>query len=109
MAAARARKDLDERRRAPGTWAPGSEDFNRDPEPQDDTEFGVDGPVREYTSRQLGVRLRPKQFDRLLEAARLYGVRPTTFARMMIVRGTNAIHDAERRSQVRDWLESGGD
>src|SRR5207248_6239158 len=68
------RKEQDERRRAPGIWLPGSHDFDRDPEPGDDTEFGVDGPVREYASRQLGLRLRPKQFERLLEMARLYGV-----------------------------------
>jgi hypothetical protein len=102
MARARQRKERDEQRRAPGTWLPGSDDFDRDPEPGEDTEFGVDGPIREYTSRQLGLRLRPKQFERLLEAARLYGVRPTTMARMMVVRGINAIYDAELRSRARE-------
>jgi hypothetical protein len=102
MARARQRKERDEQRRAPGTWLPGSDDFDRDPEPGDDTGFGVDGPVREYASRQLGLRLRPKQFERLLETARLYGVRPTTMARMMVVRGINAIYDAELRSRARD-------
>jgi hypothetical protein len=108
-ARARAQKEREERRRAPGTWMPGPDDFDRDPEPSDDTEFGTDGPVREYTSRQIGVRLRPKQFERLLECARLYGVRPTTMARMMIVRGTNAIHEAELRSRAREWREAGSE
>jgi hypothetical protein len=105
MARARAQKERDERRRAPGVWLPGSEDLDPDPDPRDDTEFGADGPVREYTSRQLGLRLRPKQFDRLLEVARLYGVRPTTMARMMVVRGINAIHDAELRARARELRE----
>jgi hypothetical protein len=108
-ARARAQKERDERRRAPGSWMPGPDDFDRDPEPRDDTEFGTDGPVREYASRQIGVRLRPKQFERLLEAARLYGVRPTTMARMMIVRGTNALHDAELRSRARELRDAGSE
>jgi hypothetical protein len=109
MAKVAAQKERDERNRAPGTWMPGSEDLDRDPEPGDDTEFGTDGPKRDYTSRQLGIRLRPKHWDRLLEAARLYGVRPTTMPRMMIVRGTNAIHDAELRARAREWKESGSE
>jgi hypothetical protein len=88
---------------------PGPEDFDRDPDPGDDTGFGTDGPPRDYTSRQLGIRLRPKHWERLLEAARLYGVRPTTMARMMIVRGTNAIYDAELRARAREWRESGSE
>jgi hypothetical protein len=81
MAEAAARKHRDQQSRTPGTWMPGAEELDRDPEPGDDTEFGTDGPKRDYTSRQLGIRLRPKHFERLLEAARLYGVRPTTMAR----------------------------
>ena len=38
---------------------------------------------------------------RLLQAAELYGVRPTTLARMMVVRGVNAIHDAELARRAR--------
>jgi hypothetical protein len=109
MAAAAAAKQRDEERRQPATWMPGAEELDRDPEPADDTEFGTDGPARDYASRQLGVRLRPKHYERLLECARLYGVRPTTFARMMIVRGTNAIHEAELRARARDLLESGSE
>jgi hypothetical protein len=88
---------------------PGPEDLDRDPEPGDDTEFGTDGPARDYTSRQLGIRLRPKHWERLLEAARLYGVRPTTMARMMIVRGTNAIYEAEVRARALELRESGSE
>jgi hypothetical protein len=106
VAEAAARKARDEERRAPGVWMPGPDHFDRDPEPGDGTDFGTDGPEREYTSRQLGLRLRPKHYERLLEAARLYGVRPTTMARMMIVRGTNAIHDAELRARARELKES---
>jgi hypothetical protein len=109
MAEAAARKARDEERRAPGVWMPGPDDFDRDPEPGDGTDFGTDGPEREYTSRQLGLRLRPKHYERLLEAARLYGVRPTTMARMMIVRGTKAIHDAELRARARELRDSGSE
>jgi hypothetical protein len=41
------------------------------------------------------LRLRPRHYERLRRAASLYGVRPTTLARMMVVRGVNAILDAE--------------
>jgi hypothetical protein len=47
------------------------------------------------------------RYERLLECAPLYGVRPTTFARMMIVRGTNAIHEAELRARARDVRDAG--
>jgi hypothetical protein len=109
MAIAATRKERDERNRAPGVWLPGSEDLDRDPEPGDDTDFGTDGPERDYTSRQLGIRLRPKHWERLLDCARVYGVRPTTMARMMIVRGTNAIHDAELRARARELKEYGSE
>ena len=106
MGRAESRRRQQEQRRVPGTWMPGPEDLDRDREPGDDTGFGVDGPTREYASRQLGVRLRPEQFERLLEAARLYGVRPTTLARMMIVRGTKAIQEAETRARARELREN---
>ncbi len=86
LAKAAAQKRRDERNRAPGTWMPGSEDLDRDPQPGDDTDW-----------------------ERLLEAARLYGVRPTTMARMMIVRGTNAICDAELRARARELTETGSE
>jgi hypothetical protein len=109
MARAAAEKAREEKRRAPVVWMPGAGELDRDPAPGDDTDFGTDGPVRDYTSRQLGIRLRPNHWERLLECARLYGVRPTTMARMMIVRGTNAIHDAELRARARELRESGSE
>jgi hypothetical protein len=109
MARAESRRRRDQERRAPGTWMPGSEDLDRDPRPGDGTGFAVDGPKREYASHQLGVRLRPEQFDRVREAARLYGVRPTTLARMMIIRGTKAIEEAENRARARELLENADD
>jgi hypothetical protein len=109
MVEAAARKEREERNRAPGLWMPGPDELDRDPEPGDDTDFGTDGPEREYTSRQLGVRLRPKHFERLLEAARLYGVRPTTMARMMIIRGINAIHEGELRARARELRDLGSE
>ena len=105
MARVAAQKERDERRRAPGTWMPVAEDLDRDPEPGDETDFGTDGPPRDYTSRQIGLRLRPQHFELLREAAALYGVRPTTMARMMIVRGIKAIHEAELRARARELTE----
>ena len=43
------------------------------------------------------MRLRPTDFERLRRVAELYGVRPTTLARMMVIRGVGAILDAELR------------
>src|SRR5919198_5014084 len=41
LARAAAQRERDERNRAPGTWMPGPEDFDRDPDSGDDTEFGT--------------------------------------------------------------------
>ncbi len=49
------------------------------------------------TSKQVGVRLRPAQWNRLLLVARWSGVRPTTMARILINRGARAIIDEELR------------
>lgn len=49
------------------------------------------------TSRQVGIRLRPAQWDRLLLVAKWAGLRPTTIARMLINRGTRAVIDEELR------------
>jgi hypothetical protein len=48
---------------------------------------------------RVTVRMTPMQYERLGEAARLYGVRPTTLARMLIKRGATAILDEERRDR----------
>lgn len=41
-------------------------------------------------SRQLNFRIGPEGYERLGEAARLFGVRPTTLARMLVTRGVDA-------------------
>lgn len=53
------------------------------------------------TSQQVGVRLRPAQWNRLLLVARWSGVRPTTMARILINRGARAIIDEELRYRRR--------
>jgi hypothetical protein len=81
----------------PGIWLPGPEELDREPGLEDrETRFSRDA----YGGRgnpQVSVRLRPRDFRRLREAADLYGVRPTTLARMMVIRGVTAILDAELR------------
>jgi hypothetical protein len=85
-------------KRDPGIWLPGADDL--------DTEEGVDASRETRFSAdswggrgnpQVSVRLRPLDFGRLRQAADLYGVRPTTLARMMVIRGVRAILDAELR------------
>ena len=49
------------------------------------------------TTRQVGVRLRPAQWDRLVLVAEWAGIRPTTMARLLINRGARAIIDEELR------------
>jgi hypothetical protein len=88
-----------EERRNPGTWLPGVDDLDSEPGPGDETGFSRDDFVG-HGSRQLGLRLRPKHFDRLCQVAELYGVRPTTLARMMVIRGVNAVIEAENRRKA---------
>ena len=53
-------------------------------------------PVR-GSSRQVNFRLGPEEHARLAEAARAYGLRPGTFARVLTVRGVDAaLYDARR-------------
>ena len=44
--------------------------------------------------RQVNVRLTQLGYDALCEAARIYGLRPTTLARLLIHRGAHAVLDA---------------
>jgi hypothetical protein len=46
-------------------------------------------------------------FDRLRGAADLYGVRPTTLARMRVIRGVSEVLDAELRKQGDDFRNRG--
>ncbi len=83
-------------RRDPGIWLPGENELDQEPGllPDSETRFSRDA----YGGRgnpQVSVRLRPSDFERLRRAADLYGVRPTTLARMMVIRGIRAILDAE--------------
>ena len=56
---------------------------------------------------QVGVRLRPLDFQRLRQAAEMYGVRPTTLARMMVIRGVRAILDGELQRKADRLRERG--
>jgi hypothetical protein len=83
--------------RDPAISLPGEDDLDQEGTYVDEeTKFSGDG-WRGRGNPQVGVRLRPRDFERLGEAASLFGVRRTTFARMMIIRGVKAVLDAERR------------
>jgi hypothetical protein len=89
-------RDRKKREREPGTWMPNSDDLDReDPlQPDGETRFSRDS----WGGRgnpQVSVRLRPRDFERLRRAADLYGVRPTTVARMMVIRGVGAVIEAD--------------
>jgi hypothetical protein len=90
----RARK---KRERDPSIWLPDSDDLDQEFTRADmETRFSRDA----YGGRgnpQVSVRLRPRDFQRLRQAAEIYGARPTTFARMMVIRGVGAVLDAELR------------
>jgi hypothetical protein len=45
---------------------------------------------------QVRIKLRPDDYDALARAARLYGARPTTLARLLVNRGVRAVLDGER-------------
>jgi hypothetical protein len=95
IAEAEARRQRRKKLRAPGVWLPGSDDLGRDPAiPSEETGFSVDS---RRSSQQVGIRLTPTHFAQLCEVADLYGVRPTTLARMMVIRGVKAVLDAELR------------
>jgi hypothetical protein len=86
-------------RRDPAIWLPGGRELDQDPtRPELETRYSVDAHRLKGTP-QVGVRLRQTDFHRLCRAAEIYGVRPTTMARMMILRGVKAILDAELRDK----------
>jgi hypothetical protein len=92
-------RERKKREREPGIWLPDSDDLDQERLPEDaETRFSRDA----WGGRgnpQVSVRLRPRDFERLRQAADLHGVRPTTFARMMVIRGVGAVLDAELRRQ----------
>jgi hypothetical protein len=98
-----AAKARDEKaRREPVVWLPGGDHLDLEPiDESRETGFSADS-YRGRGNPQVSVRLRPLDFDRLRRASQLYGVRPTTLARMMVIRGVRAILDAElyRRGEL---------
>jgi hypothetical protein len=60
----------------------------------------------EPMERQVNVRLNAHHYRDLSKAADLYGVAPTTMARMLVRRGTKAVLDERRRD---DFLHGGPD
>ena len=52
--------------------------------------------TRQAAVRQVGVKLRPVDYDLLAQAAELYGVAPSTLARMLVRRGAQAIIARDR-------------
>jgi hypothetical protein len=87
------------RKEDPGIWLPGTDDLDtQDGLADSETRFSHDA----WGGRgnpQVSIRLRPADFERLGKAADLYGVRRTTLARMMVIRGVTAILDTEMRRQ----------
>ena len=93
-------------RRDPALWLPGADDLDQDLGPPDqETGFSPDRWRR--GNPQVSVRLRPMDFERLRRAADLYGVRPTTLARMMVIRGVRAILDAELQKSGEEFRDRG--
>ena len=95
-------------RRDPAIWLPGPNELDEvtGREEDQETRFSRDS----WGGRgnpQVGIRLRPRDFERLHEAAKLYGVRPTTLARMMVIRGVKAILEAELRRDGEFYRERG--
>jgi hypothetical protein len=91
-----AERQSEKEKRDPAIWLPGPDDLDHEPGPPD-SETGFSRDRWRRGNPQVSLRLRPLDFDRLRRAADLYGVRPTTLARMMVIRGVRAILDAELR------------
>jgi hypothetical protein len=54
-------------------------------------ELGPRRPLKAGRNNQVGIRLTAKDYEMLAEAAKLYGVAPTTMARMLVRRGALAV------------------
>jgi hypothetical protein len=60
-------------------------------------EIGDVGKVRRRTPvRQVGIKLRPADYEALASAAFLYGVRPSTMARLLVTRGARAVLESKQ-------------
>jgi hypothetical protein len=49
--------------------------------------------------RQLGIRIGEEQYEALGEIARRYGMRPTTMARFLVLRGLEALREEGRADE----------
>ena len=101
-----AQRRREKARRNPAIWLPGPNELDEETgqEADRETRFSRDS----WGGRgnpQVGIRLRPRDFERLHQAAKLYGVRPTTLARMMVIRGIRAILEAELRREGEFYRE----
>ena len=90
-----AEEKREKKRRDPAIWLPGADDLDQEVARSPDEETGFSRDRWRRGNPQVSVRLRPLDFESLRRAAALYGVRPTTLARMMVIRGIRAILDAE--------------
>jgi len=71
----------------------------RDPPPASlpGDEIGDVGTVRRRAPvRQVGIKLRPADYEALASAAFLYGVRPSTMARLLVNRGARAVLESKQ-------------
>jgi hypothetical protein len=71
----------------------------RDPPPASlpGGEIGDVGKVRRRKPvRQVGIKLRPADYEALASAAFLYGVRPSTMARLLVNRGVRAVLESKQ-------------
>lgn len=100
-------RERKKKEREPAIWLPGGDELDEETGrlADQETRFSRD----EWGGRgnpQVSVRLRPTDFERLGRAADLYGVRRTTLARMMVIRGVGAILDTELRRKG-EFLRAG--
>ncbi len=62
-------------------------------------ELGPPPRGRAGRDRQVGIRMNAKDYGMLTEAAELYGVAPSTMARMLVRRGALAVTEREKREE----------
>jgi hypothetical protein len=108
FAKAASKSQSDKAKRDPAIWLPGGDVLDEERGLPEDRETRFSGDAWGGRGNpQVSIRLRPYDFQRLRQAAELYGVRPTTLARMMVIRGVKAILDAELRREGEFFRERG--
>jgi len=65
--------------------------------PEEEVEREVDADLGRV--RQVGIKLSPRDFRKLADAADRHGVRPTTMARLLLKRALGALERGEERTQ----------